>query len=434
MVRREHVRVLFVLAALVLTLAGRTPVHAGQILPGQGLDLFQLDLTFRGAEMPDSRYGLAVVDFNRLASRTGLSLGYLNIVTNTAGWAVRNIPFDLSSGYPGMSTMFDLGRSGNVSSLGVFAFVTPVPQVTFSGVPSTVFSVGALPHNAQGSDRLRPSPPGVSVDASVLNFQSGGPTVLRWQPDHVGANGLTNIEQDANQCGPASVANSLEWLHDTRALPVPHVHSSGVRDGTLVGQLDLAMNRPAGDVVSSAKDFLEGKLKYIDENGLSPLLRIEHKNNEVFPPLGGDVTVGNTTSKVDTSSLSLFEWILAELEAGEDVEIRIGWDGGGGHFVDLTGGGFILGVPFLSFIHDADQGNPGGRRLADGGIGWSPVVDNKIVAYIGGSFASGTISYAVSQSISFRVPEPSTLMLLGVGVLSFVGYSYWKRQHVRESA
>ncbi len=78
------------------------------IWPDQGVEFFQLDLTFTKATQMDSPYGLLVADFNSLYENTGISKGFLNVMTEP-GWVVRNMPVEVSSGYPGLSTMFNLG-------------------------------------------------------------------------------------------------------------------------------------------------------------------------------------------------------------------------------------------------------------------------------------------------------------------------------------
>ncbi|WP_300340613.1 PEP-CTERM sorting domain-containing protein [Accumulibacter sp.] len=141
---------------------------------------------------------------------------------------------------------------------------------------------------------------------------------------------------------------------------------------------------------------------------------------------------GLASVKSDRLLGSLVQWIIDEIRHGEDVEVRIGWDGGGGHMIDIVGAGEILGVPWISWVHDAKQGfnhngTPGttsddttringGTDWFDGGVGWSPIVDNRIVAYIGGQFSSATIDFAASES----VPEPGTQALLTLAVLALV--------------
>ena len=93
-------------------------------------------------------------------------------------------------------------------------------------------------------------------------------------------------------------------------------------------------------------------------------------------------------------------WIIAELDKGRDVEVRLGWNGSGtnGHMIDVVGGGYILGTPWIAWVHDANQGQKGGISWNDGGIGFSPVIGNWIVAYIGGRADPATIDYAVSEA------------------------------------
>jgi hypothetical protein len=108
------------------------------------------------------------------------------------------------------------------------------------------------------------------------------------------------------------------------------------------------------------------------------------------------------------------------LKKGEDVEM--GWvSGNGGHVVDLIGGGTILGVPWVSFIQDANQGQDGGTNWFDGGVGFSLFSDQNILATWVGGTTQATLDFAFSES----VPKPSTwaMMLLGFAGIGFAGLS-----------
>jgi hypothetical protein len=192
---------------------------------------------------------------------------------------------------------------------------------------------------------------------------------------------------------------------------------------------------PCGDrhmkPVASARNFISGKLDYIDDANLE-----EWTDHQTQGAPGRRLAARLRSShRTETPSRprtrrqrSLVQWIIDEIRHGEDVELRIGWDGGGGHMIDIIGGGEILGVPWISWVHDANQGangngTPGdtsddttringGTNWFDGGVGWSPIVDNRIVAYIGGEFLPGTIDFAASESI----PEPGTLALLTLSI------------------
>ena len=391
-----------VVMLLALSTLSVSTSHATTINPTDGLIFSQIDLAYRNAVQANSSYGLAAVDIGLMTTNTSISLGYLNIVT-AAGWVVRNMPIDISSGYPGISTIFDLGISAgtNVTSLNVFADFSPTPSVTFAGIPSTSFAVGNVSYNAEGKGPLRADLPTTSVDASVITFQFGGLTSATWQSGH------PSIEQDTGQCGPASVANSLQWLEDAFGINVPHPHEEGLgdnNDGTLVGELDKDMKR-AEDTGVFDDEFMDGKLEYLSDNNLGnngPGKRIitKHKGGKAIP---GNHSHAGLTSKVDTSTLSLTEWIQQEIDHGEDVEMSVVWEKGvwekGGHWVDLIGAGSVLGVPWVAWTHDAFQDQEGGNNWFDGGIGWSPIVDDKLIMFIEGEFNAVTLDLVVSESV-----------------------------------
>ncbi|MEA5537126.1 hypothetical protein [Crocosphaera sp. XPORK-15E] len=274
-------------------------------------------------------------------------------------------------------------------------------------------------HNAEGKGDLRTVLPTFSVDTGVINFDINGDTSATWQPGH------PSIEQDVGQCGPAAVANSLQWLEDTYGISISDDHVAGIRDDSLVGELDQAMERQPHEGVDDLP-FMKGKLKYISDNGLADDLVIKHKefgDNDI-PSI---LTVGNATSREDTSDLTIAEWIHSEIQHGEDVEVGITWDDRGGHWVDLIGSGKVLDVPWIAWTHDAFQGfddngtsddttaENGGTNWFDGGIGWSPIVDNRLIAFIGGEFSAGTIDIVASESP--KTPEPTSILsLLSLGI------------------
>jgi len=450
---RQARHTLGVMATAVLTILGTAAAHAAPIqsfqLTDAELDLHQLDLTYRGASQANSTYGLLTANLQQVLAVSGpLVSGFINI-HNTAlpgdsGWIVRNMPVDPSSGYVGISTMFDLNNQAGerVSSMSLSAVLSDQPLPTYSGGSASSFALGKQENNAQGggggpSDPgERQTAPASRVDTSVINVNPLGGFELNWQPGH------KSLEQDLNQCFPAAVANSLQWLEDTTGLVVPDPNEPGIRDNncgpatgrdcSLVGKLDIAMKRPAHEVVNSARDFITGKLAYIDDADLEGGLVVKHKERPGIDWLRDSEQSpdGNAESIEDKTQRSLVQWIIDELKHGEDVELRIGWDGGGGHMIDIIGGGEILGVPWISWVHDANQGfdaqgTPdntsddttrinGGTDWFDGGVGWSPIVGNRIVAYIGGEFLAGTIDFAASES----VPEPGTLPLLILGVVA----------------
>jgi hypothetical protein len=372
---------------------------APPLFPDMGLTLDRLDLQFGDAYQENSFYGMATVNYDALISSTGITGGFVNVAT-PQGWVVRNLPVDPDAGYSGLSVMFDLGPYDGIDAIPTYATYTPEPLVCFGPFPEVDFSVGHRLYNAQGSHEIRSTLPTTSVDLSVVTFGFGGLIEGVWQPGH------PSVEQDTNQCGPAAVANSLQWMEDEYGIKIPHDHEPGIRDDTLPGELDQDMNRPAHQPVASAVNFVDGKLRYVDDNDLADEVHVKHKSRQGINWIPNSRTIGDATSHVNNDpDTSFLDWLLAELEAGEDVELRIGWTGGGGHYICLTGGGRILGVPYLTWVHDADQGHDGndvdengGVSADDGGHGFSWVDGNQIRCFIEGETGTATIDYAVSES------------------------------------
>ena len=374
--------------AVVAVALTTVPAPAVPIAPGQGVSFAQIDWTFPGAEFFDSPYGQFAADFDQLAAHTGLTAGYLNVFT-AQGWVVRNMPVFEDWSYPGLSTQFALGSLsvGDITALPVAVEFTAEPLLDFEAIPTLTFPVGAVENNAQGRNGPRLLPPLTGLDVSPVVFDPLG-ALIRWLQ-----NGHPSVEQDENQCGPASVANSLQWLENEFGIDVPHDPIPGI-DGTppksLVGQLDQGMGRNPGETVSD-EAAITGKLRYIDDNALGDDLVVKHWGGTF---VAGDRTVGGVTSDDQTDDgLSLIEWIQREVKDGEDVELALGFEGSGGHWVDVTAAGSILGVPWVAWVHDAKQGKPGGTGLFDGGIVWTPVVDGKAVL-----FDNATLDLALSES------------------------------------
>jgi len=390
--------------------SGTTQLTVYEPPPGcvlfEGFGLSQVDFTFEGYEQENSNYGWTYLDFMMLPELCPPSVGYFNFATDM-GWVVQNMPYDLESGLDGLGTFFELGGFTDITTLDGFAHISETPLLEFDFQPITTFDVGSISYNSQG----RNTPIG-TIPAPMrhedIPFVEGGTDDLVWQSRH------PSIEQDKNQCGPAALANSLQWLEDDQDIDVPDEHKKGIRDNSLVGKIDVASNRAAHATVSDA-NMLNGKIKYIDENGLGDDLHVKHKNRPGTTFVSNDtVKVGNTSSIPNTDATkSLVDWIIQELKDGEDVELGIGWDSGGGHWVDVVAGGKVQGVPWLAWVHDANQGFDGkgtattdddttkangGTSAASGGVGWSYIINNKMVSVVGTDTSKGTIDLAFSES------------------------------------
>ncbi len=216
-------RVIAGLASILVLTSAVEIVSAVPIGIGDGLGFSQFDMTFPGASQTNSGYGLAAVDIPDLTTTTGISTGFLNIYTPAAGWVVQNMLIDTASGYPGSSTMFNLGNSPGVdiSGLSAYADFSSSPTTSFAPGSTTTFSVGNLEYNAQGRNSLLAGPPAPPT-TPVIPWLIGG--VTNWIQQAF----RTSVEQDTNQCGPGSLANSLQYLEDEYGLNVPHDHVPGI--------------------------------------------------------------------------------------------------------------------------------------------------------------------------------------------------------------
>lgn len=419
------------LLGLVPALATK-PAGAVSIGPANGASAIQIgqeNINFSGGSQSFSDYGLISVDSASLTGATGISTGFLNVYNpslGSNGWIVRNLPVQAGNSYPGISTMFDLGLSAPgtpLTNVGLQMDFSPAPTATFAGGGTTnSYTPVQLTYAAEGKYAGAVNTPpvaGNNPNPALVNFAGGPVFSLNWQPGH------SSVEQDTNQCGPASVANSLDWLRSTYGAAAPLNPAlqnvpgiAGAPANSLVAQLDTAMGRAAGQALND-KPFMNGKLSFIDNanNGLKGKLIIKH-----WPGAGGgggvndthgNQTVGTTTS-TDASAAGgkEIDWIISELQHGEDVEMSWVWPGSGGHWVDLVGGGYIMGIPWVAWVHDAKQGdNTTGTGYLQGGLGFSFVNGQGLLPiWIGSGNSKATLDLAVSES----VPEPAAASLLAM--------------------
>jgi hypothetical protein len=396
--------------------------------PGQGVSFQQGGFDYSGlAAQPYSQYGMVFVDYATLNSSLGASSGFVNVVLSNGQWAVQNLPVQSLSGYPGLSMYFDLGSGANnnpVSSLGAYvSFSTTAQMVAPVGTDQTFDSTnGNFTHtvfnNAQGDGAPRPANPGApNPNGGIFG---AGKTTVTFQPGH------TNVEQDVNQCGPGAIANSFDYLKNRYKIKIPNANTPGIAGqppGSLVGQIDSLAGRAQGQTISNMQ-FLTGKLTYLANNKITGL-SIDHQGGD--GAIGtGNVTIGGLTSHYD-GKVNV-DWIIRQVQAGQDVEMNVRWDGGGGHWVDLIGGGYINGNPWVAFVNDANQGFDaktgttalnGGVGLFDGGLDFSYLTtDNngnvRFQNWVDGNKAR--VNFVVAESL----PEPTTILLcLSAGTLAF---------------
>lgn len=398
------------LASAVVALTASASL-AAPLLPQSGAARIE-QISFRDA--PASAAALFTLNLSLAAAATGFSSGYVNVADPAGNWLVQNLPVYPSSTYdhPSISTRLPLPTTDGtpLATADFHIDFSPNPTPAFAGGQPSTFTLGTTLDAIGGfgaPDGLLTGYRG-NLIPSTVTFNPNGLNSVVYQPRH------PNVQAAQNQCAPMAVANSLQWLENEYGINVPHDHVKGLKgDNSLVGKLDTAMNR---DVTSrtqgtsvAAEPILRGKLDYVANNNLASSVVTKHQGL-----LGGaNYTSSNVTSTGNGNTVT-FDFILSELAAGANVELGFIYPAGGGHFVDITGAGRILGIPFLTYVSDhtqsdldlddpntpADETDTRGTDKVD----FSFLVNGVLVNEPG----KPVLAFVISQSI----PEPAGLLLL----------------------
>jgi hypothetical protein len=184
--------------------------------------------------------------------------------------------------------------------------------------------------------------------------------------------GLTladSVEQARNECAPAAVANSMEYLKVKDKLEnVPNNQAD-----SRVAALDRAMGySPA--LGTAALNILQGKLNYIQQKKLALVTESQGRfcpTASIDPKCPG----GQNGSDAVTPTV---DFITTALTDKKDVELCFAWAAKpatpttafsppGAHCVFVTGYRFVFGFLRLDATQDLDQGNRGGVGWEAGG-------------------------------------------------------------------
>lgn len=425
--RRTRFGPALVIVALALAAVLGVAVPQSQAQPsapilvdaGMGVSFAQVDLSLSDTTLPDSSTAELDLDIAALQSATGVEEGYLN-VAGEQGWLVQNLPLIDGFAFDGLATYFPLASQPgeDVTSLEVSVALSVEPLLEFGNDTPRSFPVGAVtlsPGGAPAADLGAPEPtaeptaeptteplpeitPEPTTVVTATNERSGavgggraggyaGITmeVFRPQVNQRVANrrcvqaNPSNIEAEVNQCGPAAVANGLDWLARTNAFALPHPHRPGfarqVPGGaarTLVGELDLTMRRVRLQAVRS-DELLVGKLDYIDNNNLARLISVEHQYDNFTPQelrllqrnpnVALNVNVASTGGAVRSTYRGVIsaQFIVDHVCANAAVELAY-ISPQFGHVVQVVSAGVTNGVFWIVHNSDMHQGRAGVTR------------------------------------------------------------------------
>lgn len=215
---------------------------------------------------------------------------------------------------------------------------------------------------------------------------------------------------DWNSCGPASAVNSLQWLENTND-NIPKT------DKTHREKLDIfnKVSNRANENGLNTRGIIEGKLAFID----SLKLPIHVKWQGV--PYDSTIASPNTKyehfaeSKNDSvGAHCTFDWLVSEIEKGEDVEIKFGWYDTlnvrhGGHWVVVSGVSDVTTAQGLYVKDDQYQEKSGGMRQTY--LNW--VTDEngrpRLVGFKGKNnrcWVESVVSESYDSTITFGIGEP----------------------------
>lgn len=349
-----------------------------------GIRFSQIDFSIGEGETIDSSWGQIEVDIDEFTEYMGLDEGYLNGYSD-AGWVIQNLLIQPLEGMESVVTYFNLGvpDGTNVDTISLYIEFSEEPVIEFHDGPRIEYPVDTQLYNAMGVGPT-PTEPFIMYPPTTISFVAGGET---WHfKKEQGPN--ENVQCARNQCFPMSIANSLQYLKNRYGLPVPHQHKPGLKgDNTLVGQLDSACNRQVVNRCNGKgvwfDDMLEGKFKYLKNNGLANKLTHKHQgygygwvdanNDGVYQkgelrynqgagslPAGDFSKHGITSRDESVGGKVTFDWLCEQIKKCEDVEIVFAYEDRngdivGGHAVRVFGCGKILGNPFILYKHDAIQ-------------------------------------------------------------------------------
>ena len=379
----------------------------GDVQITSGVSFSQVDFNFEGAEDDNTTYGLAFVDHHSVEDQLdGTGNWFLNIlIYDPQGypprWAVQNLPLVDWNVMDGVSTFFSLLPEIQAMNSEMGSDAPPqqrgkVQRVDYAVVASRQPKTG-LPFPLPAPQRFILPTPNVKWNAAgyiaPVNFQMPDLSALPACPAEPGGedrqkaillkNDQVSVQQDVNQCAPASVSNSLQYLCDIGTcgddFRKPNLTNdpgkANVPRSSRVARMDFEMSRAAGAATPSI-NMLLGKLYFLCRDwGMSDeKLVVQHQGKFCTPD--GSTCIADNANQAFTCGAGKDKRTITSTGKGApsidfianaittdkaDLELAGPFISGqqlGGHAVHVVGYVKTKGVDGIWFIHDADQRDP----------------------------------------------------------------------------
>jgi hypothetical protein len=358
-----------------------TTSYTIDVKPSLGLSFTFNQLSFLNPfELENSNTGR--VDFTLPPIEKTMYANFMISVPNSSSspkWLVQNLPLPVFPDTQKISYWIDLGKIGLTSGLEIpylnydYKYSdTPIDQpfesenLFFSGVDRGTYNAGGNNAVEAGFGTFTNLPEiNWANEFKIKKYIYRGCTVPNIDLDSSKYNPREMIGEagDWNCCGPASAINSLQWLEDTNE----KIPKSGLSIRDKLKLFNKLSNRPNEEGLNTG-GIIKGKLAFIDSLRLPIHVKwqgVPYDTAIVSP----NARFGHIAqSKNDSVGAKCdFDWLAAEIEHGEDVEVKFGWYDTldvrhGGHWVVVSGVSDVTTAKGLYIKDDESQEKEGGTR------------------------------------------------------------------------
>jgi predicted RNA methylase len=364
----------------VTDLCGNTSTCTQLITSSQmSIEIAQIDME-EPFQIPNSTYGVVSVTYPPIDDVLFLNVDAISPITGDTIWIVQNMPL---FPFPNVQTMdywFDFSLLGYQN--GDVIETLPVTRIARATGRTTahIGDFSFIPVNVESRPYIVPADnPGettssVPTSAEPFEFSSWVPQVEivyrgcevpNIDLDRSNNPATAEYAGDKNACGPASAANSMQWLE----LKHPQINSNTTLREK-VSQLSKGMNR-ANEAGVTTTQLVNGKLDFIDKHKLPIRVKFQSwflQDSAIASPNPAyGHKAENKATDLSNPKPPTWEFLMSEMQDGEDVEILFGWydingNRHGGHWITVTGIIQVGEFKGITFKDDENQSDSTGTR------------------------------------------------------------------------